>query len=102
MPDLPIGTSAVSPEPSKQESTYETFAQTVGGVPSLSGRDNLFQGVFVLVGTLLCALCGFLLAPSDVRTEAALVGALLGLIVSGFLSGLVLMVMGLVRAAKRK
>lgn len=83
-------------EPEK-ESGYETFAQTVGGVPSMNPRDNLFQGVFVLVGTLLMALVGFLMA----RTEGALVGALLGLIGSGLLSGLILMVLGLVRAAKR-
>lgn len=85
----------VEPE---NESGYETFAQTVGGVPSLNPKDNLFQGVFVLVGTLLMALVGFILVHN---AGGALVGALLGLIVSGLLSGLILMVLGLVRASRR-
>ncbi len=85
-------------ENEKNQSGYETFAQTVGVVPSLNVRDNLYQGIFVAVCTLLLALGGLLMFRS---IEAALVGALIGLIGSGLLSGLVLMVLGIVRAAKR-
>lgn len=87
----------MSEQQSPQQSSYETFAQTVGGVPSLNGRDNLYQGVFVLVCTLLMAALGLVMGGGQV----ALVMALLGIIGSGLLSGFVLMILGFVRAAKK-
>ncbi len=85
-------------DPNKQ-SDYETIAQTVGVVPSLNAKDNLYQGIFVVVSTLFMALLGLAMGGGY---NGAMIGALLGLIGSGFLSGLVLMVLGLVRAANRK
>ena len=81
---------------SKRE-TYDTVADTVGLVPSLRLKDNVIQGVTVVVVTGIGALVGFL---TNGGTGLA-VGSLLGLIGSLFVSGAVLMVVGWVRAAKK-
>jgi len=83
---------------------YQTVAETVGGVPSLRLRDNVIQGIVVAVGTALGAIVGHaLLAGGKAmgRIEAALLGAGAGLIASALLSGIVLMVLGWIRAAKK-
>lgn len=78
---------------------YQDFAETVGMVPSVNPKDNLFQVASVALGTLLGALIGWTWAG---RSEGAFVGGFLGIVVSAFLSGFVLMVLGMVRAARRK
>jgi len=85
------------PPPEPQESAYHTVAETVGLVPSVRKKDNLYQGLFVLIFTAIAVVVGLVWQG----LMGALVGALLGLIVSGVLSGLVLMVLGLMRAGKR-
>jgi hypothetical protein len=77
--------------------TYNTVAETVGLVPSLRKKDNLIQGIIVLVGTALAGLVGLLVDG----TTGLMLGALAGLIGSGLLSGGVLMIIGWVRAAKK-
>jgi uncharacterized membrane protein len=81
---------------------YHTIADTVGMVPSFRARDNIIQGAFIGIFTLIAAVVGFFVGAS---IAGPWIGAALfavgGLIVSAFLSGLVLMIIGLVRG-KRK
>ena len=81
---------------SKRE-TYDTVAETIGLVPSVRLKDNVIQGISVVVVTGLAALTGFLTNG----TPGLAIGSLLGLIGSLFLSGGVLMVVGWVRAYKK-
>jgi predicted lipid-binding transport protein (Tim44 family) len=76
---------------------YNTLAETVGGVPSLRWRDNLYQGLAILAALLLGTLIGFLIMGELV---GALIGAFVGLVAGLLLSGIVLMVVGWVRAAR--
>jgi hypothetical protein len=87
------------PPPSAQRELerYHLVADTVGLVPNIRRRDNLIQAAVVGGGTLPCIAVGALLNG----VEGALTGALAGLIVFGIGSGLVLMVVGLIRASKR-
>lgn len=98
-PARPAGAAA----PDGLES-YNRVAETVGMMPSLRLKDNLLQLVCVVVGTLLGVVIGFVLARREDHSGEALVGftaagGALGFIVFGVLSGLVLMVLGWVRAA---
>lgn len=78
---------------------YQAFAERVGMVPSVNPRDNLYQAVAVALGTVLGTLVGFLWVG---RIEGGFVGGFVGLASSAFLSGFVLMVVGLVRARSRR
>ncbi|MBX3170365.1 MAG: hypothetical protein KF760_23365 [Candidatus Eremiobacteraeota bacterium] len=82
----------------QKQSTYQTVAETVGMIPSLNKNDNLYQGIFVLVVSLASFAVGCGLGGSQV----GLVFLLLGLIGSGLLSGLVLMILGFVRLGRKK
>lgn len=82
----------------EKQSNYQTVAETVGMLPSLNKKDNLYQGIFVLVISLVSFLIGVMVGG----LEVGLVFLLLGLIGSGLLSGLVLMVLGFVRLARKK
>lgn len=82
--------------------TYQTISETVGGVPNVNPKDNLYQGLFVLVCSVLAFLAGYLTTSGPDRTTIGFVFMLLGLIGSGLLSGTVLMVAGFVRAARKK
>lgn len=75
---------------------YNVVADKVGLVPNIRGKDNLYQAIAVAVCIVLGALLGLLLDADSVATRLGL-GALAGLIVGGFGSGLVLMIFGLVR-----
>jgi len=91
---------AEKPESEKKASgmdNYQTVAETVGMVPSLNAKDNLYQGVFCLAVTLLAALLGWI----GFGGTGAGVGAIIGLIGSFLVSGIILMIVGWVRAAKR-
>jgi hypothetical protein len=70
-------------------------------VPNLRRADNVYQGVFVLLLTLVGALLGALGAPITEPREIALslwtaagLGAIAGLVGGGLLSGFALMVAG--------
>lgn len=74
---------------------YNTIAETVGGVPSLRAKDNLYQGIAILVSLVVGALIGLIWG-----VFGAMIGAVVGLLVGLFGSGIVLMVLGWVRAAR--
>jgi hypothetical protein len=76
---------------------YQSVAETVGGVPTFNWFDNLLQIAIIIVGVPIAILIGYLISGPG----GAAFGCLLGLIVSAFLGGAVVMVLGLVRAAKR-
>ncbi len=82
---------------------YNRVAETVGMVPSLRLKDNLVQTVAVLVGALLGAAVAFGISRSKGATGSDLwlftgLGAALGFIGFGIVSGIVLMFIGWARA----
>lgn len=83
--------------PATKAETYQKVAETVGLVPSLRWKDNLYQGIAIAVTGLLGAAVG--LAAGHSR-EALLGGLAIGLFVGFVISGLVLMVLGWVRVAR--
>lgn len=89
------------PEGGKALDALHTAADTVGMVPNVRLKDNLVQGAVVLGGTLVAAVVGLFLGPAGERWIGAAAGAVVGLIVSGLASGLVLMVLGWTRTAKK-
>ncbi len=89
--------------------SYNAVAETVGFMPSMRVRDNVLQIVFVVAVTGVCALVGWYstgqsgaTAWTMPRQTGALIAGVIGLIASTFLSGLVLMVLGFVRALRRR
>jgi len=78
--------------------SYQAIAETVGGLPSLNVKDNLYQGLAVGVGTVLGALIGLVIGG----WQGALFGALIGLVGMGLISGFVLMILGFTRRMKKK
>ncbi len=83
--------------------TYNTVADTVGMVPNIRWKDSLFQlvfiVVFVVIGVGVTLAAGWPAAAG--RTMHILVGAVLGFIIGGVLSGAVLMVVGWVRTLSK-
>ena len=80
--------------------TYQLMADTVGGVPNLRGKDNLYQGIAIAVSVVIGAGVGAAIAGT--WWIGAMFGTLIALIVSVFVSGSVLMVLGWIRAARYK
>jgi VIT1/CCC1 family predicted Fe2+/Mn2+ transporter len=76
---------------------YNTIAETVGGVPSLRMNDNVIQAIVIGVTTAVAVAIGGMVGGA----AGALAAALLGLILSTLLSGIVLMVIGWVRAFQK-
>lgn len=77
--------------------TYQNVVETAGGL-SLRLRDNLIQGAFIGVVTVLSAGIGYIFW----KGPGALVGAFAGALGSLLLSGVVLGVLGWVRVANRR
>lgn len=98
-------------KPADSFETYNRVAETVGMVPSFRKFDYIFQGTCVTLGAVVGAGVGWffpgvfdILFGHSVSWEpelAAIFGGVGGFIVMGILSGLVLMVMGWVRAMKK-
>jgi hypothetical protein len=86
-PPLPPGDKP----PGSDSASYHEFADKVGLVPNVRKKDNLYQGIAVVAGLALGALAGSWWKGS---TEAALLGALVGLVGATLVSGLVLLVVG--------
>ncbi len=84
------------PSPGTPRETYDAIADKIGIVPNVRLKDNLVQGVVVAVLTIVGAVVGFFLAPPGRRYQWVCYGAIAGLVGGGILSGLVLMVVGLV------
>jgi len=102
----PVPSPAGSPRPGTTPvglDAYHTVAETVGFVPNIRLKDNIVQTVSVGMGLVGGAGAGAVIAA--VRGGefwlGATVGGVLGLIAATFLSGLVLMVLGWIRAARR-
>ena len=75
---------------------YSVFTDTVTGV-NLRWKDNLFQGVFVVISVLVCGLLGVVLAALNPRWRMdmgliGVAGALAGLVLGIFASGFLLMI----------
>lgn len=82
--------------------TYNRVAETVGGLPTLRLKDNVIQGTVVIGCTLLGAGVGYLIgAGRGNGVLGAIAGAACAMIGSALISGLVLMVLGWVRLARR-
>ncbi len=85
---------------------YDTIADTVGGVPNLRPKDNLYQLIAIVVGALLGAGGGAILVAVmgwDLPVwVGAILGGIVGVIGGTFVSGIVLLVLGWVRAAQGK
>jgi len=77
--------------------TYNTIAETVGGVPTLRVKDNVIQAVAILLSLVLGVIIGFAVGG----VGGALAGAFAGLLAGLLISGTVLMVVGWLRAAKK-
>ena len=73
---------------------YNVLADKVGGVPNIRKRDNLYQGLAILVCLVIGALAGLVIGgwPTGVA-----LGALIGMVGGLLISGVVLMVIGLLR-----
>ena len=71
---------------------YQRVADKIGLVPNLRRQDNLYQGLAVLGFVVAGALVGLAWGPWGIYG-----GALIGLATGGFISGFVLMVLGLLR-----
>jgi hypothetical protein len=81
-------------KPTPSSSPYDQIADKVGMVPNIRLKDNVIQLVAVAIATPLGAVVGWLVGQTGM---AAILGAAGGLVAGGLLSGLVLMVIGLVR-----
>ncbi|MCO5166500.1 MAG: hypothetical protein M9894_09060 [Planctomycetes bacterium] len=73
--------------------TYDVMQDKVGLVPNLRVKDNLVQAIVTVVALVLGVAIGTVFGGA----EGALAGALGGLVVGGLGSGVVLMIIGLVR-----
>ncbi|MGQ0627341.1 MAG: hypothetical protein ACT4PL_04480 [Phycisphaerales bacterium] len=82
---------------------YHRVADTVGMVPSLRVKDNVIQAVVVVAGLLIGAGIGGIVGVNQNVTwwYGVGAGAVGGVIIATFLSGLVLMVVGWFRGVKR-
>lgn len=94
-------TSPLPPPPPQRAADpladYHRIADTIGGLPNLRPKDNLHQTVFILVVSAVSALVGLLIGGFP----GVLLGLLFGLFGSVLVSGMVLMVLGFVRAARK-
>jgi len=79
--------------PSEAKEVYNVFEQKIGGVPNLRKRDNVYQGVSILVCLAIGATVGLMLGGPT----GAGIGALIGTVGGLLLSGIVLMVIGWLR-----
>lgn len=81
---------------------YETVAETVGFLPNLRAGDNISQIIVTAVCALIGAGAGAALPIEGAPVYAKVaIGAVLGVIVGVFASGVVLMVLGWVRLGKK-
>ena len=84
-------------KPSEEIEGYQKVADTVGMVPSLRMKDNLWQGIIIGVCILIGVPIGYFIWGSF----GALAGLLAGLVLGGLGSGTVLMIKGWKRALRK-
>lgn len=91
-------TAPQAPQPPRDPiDDMHRVADTVGLVPNVRKKDNLYQGAIVGGGTLLLAIIGYFVDGGI----GALAGAAVGLIGLGLITGLVIMVLGWIRTAEQ-
>jgi hypothetical protein len=83
---------------------YDRIADTVGLIPNLRKKDNLYQGLCVLAFVLIGTALGFVwegAAIRDILGDSLPVrlgiGAFAGLVIGAMISGMILMVLGFKR-----
>lgn len=87
----------ISNQPPRGAEEYQTVAETVGGL-SLRAMDNIVQACAIIGTTIVGAIIGFFVHDAI----GAVIGGVIGMVVSTVVSGVVLMILGWVRAARRK
>lgn len=92
----PISHENKPPQGSDGLEAYQTVAETIGG-PSLRVKDNVVQAIVVFACMGVGAAIGFF----GWGGLGAAIGGVSGMIGGTLVSGGVLMVLGLVRAAKK-
>lgn len=103
--DAASQTNATAPrKPHGDLEDYHRIADTIGGVPNLRWKDNLFQLICVAVFAVVGGLLGWLRIPGkDISAGSRIaMGTLGGLILGTLLSGLVLMALGWIRSGRKK
>jgi hypothetical protein len=86
-------------QPMMGRQVYNLVTDTVGG-PNVRLKDNLYQGLAILICLLLGAGIG-LLAMAD-RLMGSLLGGFIGLLVGLFGSGIFLMIYRAIKHAQNK
>jgi hypothetical protein len=84
-------------QPMTNRQAYNLVTDTVGG-PNLRLKDNLYQGLAILICLILGAGIGFLVLSDGLM--GALLGGFIGLLVGLFGSGIVLMILRAVKHAR--
>jgi hypothetical protein len=84
-------------QPLTSRQTYNLVTDTVSG-PNVRLKDNLYQGLAILVCLILGSLIGLLVATD--RLPGALLGGFAGLLVGLIGSGIFLMVYRAIRHAR--
>lgn len=77
--------------------TLQTIADTVGMVPSMRSQDSAAQGIALVFGLIAGAIIGWTIHG----TKGLLIGGIGGLVTALVISGLIVMVMGWIRVAKK-
>ncbi len=90
----PVDPNAEQPMTGRQ--TYNVVADTIVG-PNIRKRDNILQAIFILAAIVVCAGVGAALAHFNPDWDlpwygGALAGAIAGLVIGFFASGIFLMV----------
>ncbi len=82
---------------------YQTAADVVGFVPNIRKNDNIFQIICVTITSLAGLIAGpFVITAKDIPLLVVLViGATVGFIIGGVLSGALLMILGWIRFANK-
>ena len=101
-PPLPAGTpqdnagdDRRSAAPNREpDESYNLLADKIGCVPNVRKKDNLYQAATVLAFLIIGVIVG---RSKGEWPEGVLLGALGGLVVGTLISGLVIMVLGLLR-----
>ena len=78
--------------------SYNRVAETIGGIPTLRWRDNVIQAAVVVGAGIVGAMVGAVAGGGI----GALIGGVVGVVAATFISGVVLMVLGWVRAARKR
>jgi hypothetical protein len=106
IPPQPMQYHSPQPPPQQAYTGYDRVADTVGMVPNVRLKDNLYQLIAGIVGALIGAGVAYVLALNGYSFAAPaymlLPGAIGGFIVAAVLWGIGLGIVGLVRGVKSK